>query len=405
MNDAHIPVVVFALVWVLKPTGANLPSALDVGGSGAQRDVSCREDLEYLVGSICCLNCPAGKYVKSPCTQAGQKGECEECDYGTFTEHDNGLKQCFKCTPCHPDQEVVRQCTHTQDTECRCKSGTFCHPDHACEVCRKCSKCKTGEEIVRNCTSTTNTECKKIQPKSASATGVTAVIVACVVATLAIVGIAVCVCKKRIPQRDSGSDLPDRTKAGQYTAISLPGESGGGETGIANLMLPRQPVRAKSLAGVEDEYKMLCESLDSSASNSQSSLAGLPSSAYPATYPRASPVVPRQPNRREDEQLPKLVPMNGEESLKRCFGYFEELDVDQHKRFFRHLGISDNVIKSRENLLYEDRIHELLNIWVEKEGRDASLNDLLKALLELNQRRTAETVMENAMKDGHYYSS
>ncbi|XP_047448760.1 hematopoietic death receptor isoform X2 [Mugil cephalus] len=348
MNDAHIPVVVFALVWVLKPTGANLPSALDVGGSGAQRDVSCREDLEYLVGSICCLNCPAGKYVKSPCTQAGQKGECEECDYGTFTEHDNGLKQCFKCTPCHPDQEVVRQCTHTQDTECRCKSGTFCHPDHACEVCRKCSKCKTGEEIVRNCTSTTNTECKKIQPKSASATGVTAVIVACVVATLAIVGIAVCVCKKRIPQRDSGSDLPDRTKAGQYTAISLPGESGGGETGIANLMLPRQP---------------------------------------------------------EDEQLPKLVPMNGEESLKRCFGYFEELDVDQHKRFFRHLGISDNVIKSRENLLYEDRIHELLNIWVEKEGRDASLNDLLKALLELNQRRTAETVMENAMKDGHYYSS
>lgn len=92
----------------------------------------------------------------------------------------------------------------------------------------------------------------------------------------------------------------------------------------------------------------------------------------------------------------------GEESLRRCFGYFEEMDVDYHKRFFRHLGISDNVIKGKEYLQYEDKIHELLNIWLEKEGRDASLNVLLKALLDLNQRRTAETVKENAIDNGHY---
>lgn len=93
----------------------------------------------------------------------------------------------------------------------------------------------------------------------------------------------------------------------------------------------------------------------------------------------------------------------GEESLRSCFQYFEEIDYDHHKRFFRHLGISDNVIKSKEHHLYEDRIHELLNIWVEKMGREATLNDLLKALLDLNQRRTAETIKDNAILNGHYF--
>ncbi|XP_069380412.1 tumor necrosis factor receptor superfamily member 10B isoform X5 [Paralichthys olivaceus] len=104
----------------------------------------------------------------------------------------------------------------------------------------------------------------------------------------------------------------------------------------------------------------------------------------------------------EEEHL--LIPVNGEESLKKCFELFEEIEFDQHKRFFRHLGISDNVIKSKELDHYEDKIHDLLNIWLEQEGREASLNKLLKALLDLNQRRTAETVKEKAIANGHYFS-
>lgn len=92
----------------------------------------------------------------------------------------------------------------------------------------------------------------------------------------------------------------------------------------------------------------------------------------------------------------------GQESLRQCFGYFEELDFDYHKRFFRNLGIKDNIIKSKDQLQYEDKIHELLNIWLENVGRDASLSDLLKALLNLNQRRTAEAVKENAIHNNHY---
>lgn len=54
-------------------------------------------------------------------------------------------------------------------------------------------------------------------------------------------------------------------------------------------------VRAKSSAAVEDERKVLCESLNSSASNSQYSLTSLP---LPAPPPQAYFMVPVQPNTR-----------------------------------------------------------------------------------------------------------
>lgn len=76
--------------------------------------------------------------------------------------------------------------------------------------------------------------------------------------------------------------------------------------------------------------------------------------------------------------------------------------MDFHKRFFRQLSLNDNMIKSRDYLPYEDKIHELLNHWVEKEGKDASLNELLRVLLDLNQRRTAERIVQRAVSGGHY---
>ncbi|XP_071338036.1 hematopoietic death receptor isoform X1 [Trachinotus anak] len=393
--------VVFSIFsLILKPTGAFPQSGLDLRGRRTQRDVLCRANLEYLYGNICCLNCPAGTYVKSPCTGPGELGKCEDCDYGTYTEHASGFNQCFKCTQCRSDQEILRQCSHTQDTECQCKSGRFCAPDQACEVCKKCSRCKKDEEVVRNCTPTTNTECKKIQAVSTSPSAST-VLVPLVLILAGVISVIVgCWWKKRCQTSDSQRRLPDERKPAQhYTDNCSTEERKNGERpSFSNW----QPVRSKPSVGMEDERKVLCESLNSSASNSQHSLTSLPSSAFPAPPPQVSPAVPRQPNRREEEQFPKLVPVNGEMSLRKCFEYFEEMEVDYHKRFFRHLGISDNVIKSKESLTYEDKIHDLLNIWMEKVGREASLNDLLKTLLDLNQRRTAETVKEKAIHDGHY---
>ncbi|XP_047197397.1 hematopoietic death receptor isoform X2 [Hippoglossus stenolepis] len=391
------------LVLLLSTTGVFPRPGIDFG-SRTKRDVHCTGNLQYPNGNNCCLNCPAGTHVTSHCIKTGERGQCQECDYETYTEHPNHLNQCLKCTKCRPDQEVVRHCMPTQDTECQCKAGRFCDPHQACEICKRCSKCEKDEEIERNCTSTTNTECKKIQPSSGSVSANTPVIVIIVISSLVVVagGVAVFIWKK-CRSTDTGRDLPEEIKVEQdplkHYADSCPTE----ERGYGEIRRPSSShwplVRAKSSVTMEDKHK-LCESLNSSASNSHHSLTGLPS-ALPVTAFHTRPVFARMPDRRE-EDFPKLNPVNDEESLRKCFEYFEDMEIDQHKRFFRNLGIRDNVIKSKELLPYEDKIHELLNIWVEKEGREASLNDLLKALLDLKQRQTAETVMGKAIQDGHY---
>ncbi|XP_069380410.1 tumor necrosis factor receptor superfamily member 10B isoform X1 [Paralichthys olivaceus] len=382
------------LVLLLSSTGVFPQSRIDFGRR-TQRDILC-SDNQYLNGNNCCLNCPAGTHVKSHCSKSGEKGQCQECDYRTYTAHPNELNQCFPCTPCRLDQEIVTPCSTTHDTECECKAGRFCDPHQACEVCKKCSKCEKDEEIERNCTSTTNTECKKIKPNSGSASGNKDVI-AVVFPILGIVAVAVAVAGvilyRRYRSTDSQGDLPEEIKVVQCSTE----ERRNRETrrpSASNCKL----VRAISSVATEDQHNVY-KSLNSSASNSQHSLTGL-QTALPVTAVR--PVFAWTPVSTEEEHL--LIPVNGEESLKKCFELFEEIEFDQHKRFFRHLGISDNVIKSKELDHYEDKIHDLLNIWLEQEGREASLNKLLKALLDLNQRRTAETVKEKAIANGHYFS-
>ncbi|KAI2664739.1 Tumor necrosis factor receptor superfamily member 26 [Labeo rohita] len=106
----------------------------------SSRDVSCREGLEYEHDNICCLNCPAGTYVKKACVRHSEKGVCEPCEFDKFTEHDHGLRMCLSCSKCRIDEETVEKCTNTQNTRCKCKQGSFCLPDQPCEVCKKCSR-------------------------------------------------------------------------------------------------------------------------------------------------------------------------------------------------------------------------------------------------------------------------
>ncbi|XP_058493050.1 hematopoietic death receptor isoform X1 [Solea solea] len=391
----------FLACWaVLCARSLPLPG-VDSVGNRTRRDVHCRYELEYSHNNLCCVLCPAGTHMTAHCTRSGEMGKCEACDDGlTFTEHGNELNRCRECKRCRSDEELVKPCTTTLDAECQCKSGRFCSPDEACEVCKKCKRCGKDEEVVRNCTATTNTECKKVPPKSDPGSEKTTLIV-----TLSLIGSGILIMgcgflwwwKKRQttdPERNSSDD----TKTGQHVTDKCLNE----ETRRPNW---QQLVRTVPQAGTEEERKVLCESLSSSASNSQRSLTGLPCSAY--NPPQCSLAVPVPlPNRRKDEDFPKLVPVNGEESLRKCFEYFEEVHFKFHKRFFRQLGVTDNVIdnviNSKDHLPYEDRINELLKIWIEREGRDASLNSLLKALLNLNQRRTAEVIVGKALGDNLY---
>ncbi|KAM8886984.1 tumor necrosis factor receptor superfamily member 10B-like isoform 1-T1 [Spinachia spinachia] len=399
------PLLLGFYIWMsyLQPSGAFLPN--------------CRDGLEYTSG-VCCSTCPAGKRQASPCTRHGDEGKCEECADGTFTEHANVLDQCFTCMQCRPDQKVVRLCTRTRDGECQCKAGHFCAPDQACELCKKCSSCKHDEALVRNCTSTSNTVCKNRQLDAPSAS-VNAKFLAPVIAAivlLAVIGFVLWKCSRAT---DSPMNPHDRWKAGNTgpppELDSDDDNSGGNDRSngesqrpsCLNVKMPWHLVRARCSSGAEDELKALRHSPGSSAGNSQHSLTAFPSPANPIPPPRAVPKGPVQSDRREEEEeeeeeFPKLVAVNGEESLRKCFEYFEEVDIDLHRRFFRHLDVADNVIKSKDTLPYDDKIHDLLTIWLEKVGRGGTLNVLLTALLDLKQRRTAETVKDKAILHGHY---
>ncbi|XP_074526678.1 hematopoietic death receptor isoform X2 [Halichoeres trimaculatus] len=336
MTKFPLFVVWMVLIWPPKPVRA------------FRLDHHCGGE-EYLSGDICCPNCPAGHYLTSPCTTGGQRTRCEECDDGTYTEHSNHLPQCFRCTQCRSDQEVVRLCTHTQNTECQCKSGRFCAPDQACELCKTCSRCEKDEEMIRNCSSTANTECKKTQLNPGFTADKKSMAVTGILIAAACLGLVVLIVVWVWKRRTRGSS--------------------------------NQPVGLK---------KQRCH--DSHLTEERGKTGTQRSSC--STLILSEQLV--------DKEFPKLVPVNGQESLRKCFEYFEEIDVDYHKRFFRQLGLPDNVIKSKEHLNYEDKIHELLTIWMEKAGKDASLNDLLRALLGINQRRTAETIKENAVHSGYY---
>ncbi|XP_020504483.2 hematopoietic death receptor isoform X2 [Labrus bergylta] len=349
--SALLKYMVFLVLFLFlsaKPTGGFQTSGLDVGIRKVRREIYCSDEEEYRNGDMCCLNCPAGYRMISPCTENGKKGRCEKCDDGRYTEHSNGLKHCFKCTQCRSDQDILKLCSQTQNTECQCRSGGFCALDQACEVCKKCSRCDKDEETVKDCTSTTNTVCKPKTKQSPVLVSEKAIwIVPLSLFALGVIFVFVGV----VWQRRRRATESQRNQS----------------------------------VGLKDGQHDSEESL-----TKERRITHMPSYSNPT-------------RQLEEEEFPKLFPVNGEESLRNCFEYFEEMDVTYLKRFSRKLGMSDNVINSKEPLLFQDKIHDLLNIWMEKEGRDSSLNDLLKALLDLNQKGTAETIKEKAVHNGHYH--
>lgn len=124
ITDSVVFQVLSLLIWLLTPTEAPPQSNLSLIGARTRREVDCRDQQEYRIEGICCLKCPAGDspgakppsvwpatvwsglvcalgtYVTSPCRTSGQRGVCRECDDGTYMEHANGLKQCFRCAQC-----------------------------------------------------------------------------------------------------------------------------------------------------------------------------------------------------------------------------------------------------------------------------------------------------------------
>lgn len=73
-----------------------------------------------------------------------------------------------------------------------------------------------------------------------------------------------------------------------------------------------------------------------------------------------------------------------------------------HNKFFRLIGVSDNHIRIAENGAQADKVYELLKNWMQKQGLKADINNLLDALLSMDQRRSAESIATAALQRGYY---
>ncbi|XP_046697241.1 hematopoietic death receptor isoform X2 [Silurus meridionalis] len=328
----------FVILWSLVVSSNGIRMARDV----------CRDDMGYSYNDICCLNCPAGTYVKEPCSRRFERGMCEQCDFDFYTEHDNGLFKCLECTKCHSDQELVEQCSSTRNTHCQCKAGSFCPPDQPCEICKTCRKCKEDEEIVKSCTPLSNTICQKRGSVSATTSTNTHAVISIVSFIVIVIVIILLFWYWR---KSAGVALKGKWKM----------------------------CRENGSDSVETRHNNHNDDLENGEHES-------------------CPVLT------ESEKVRRLVPLNGDDSLRKCFDMFGDIDVTFHKRFFRILGVSDNSIRTVEgsHFLPEDRVYELLKVWREKEGMKADFNTLIQALLNLDQKLSAECIIAKAIDGRHF---
>ncbi|XP_074195518.1 tumor necrosis factor receptor superfamily member 6 isoform X2 [Rhinolophus sinicus] len=136
------------------------PEVLKLHKNITKRESECPKG-QHREGEFCCQPCPPGTRKASDCSTEGGKLVCEPCPEGEeYTDSKHYSSECRRCSHCDEGHgfEVEKNCTKTQNTQCRCKSNFFCDSP-PCEHCNSCMRCEHG--IIENCTPTTNTKCKE----------------------------------------------------------------------------------------------------------------------------------------------------------------------------------------------------------------------------------------------------
>ncbi|KAI6073696.1 Tumor necrosis factor receptor superfamily member 25 isoform X1 [Aix galericulata] len=116
----------------------------------------------------CCPQCPAGTYLKTPCSIHLNDSHCDACSDGTYLSQPNTRSECHVCYECdhHAFQTVLTNCSATSNVVCGCEPGHFrsCLNEHCSEfTCSKCQLCP-GRLIQRPCSDTQDTLCGSCKP-------------------------------------------------------------------------------------------------------------------------------------------------------------------------------------------------------------------------------------------------
>ncbi|XP_037391491.1 tumor necrosis factor receptor superfamily member 14-like [Pygocentrus nattereri] len=110
----------------------------------------------------CCPMCAPGNRVYRHCTE-DTSTTCVPCLDSTFIDAPNGLRECFSCTVCDPNQglRVKTPCTQSSDTVCEPLDGYHCTDQHrgGCIHALKHTSCSLGQYIKRKGTASKDAEC------------------------------------------------------------------------------------------------------------------------------------------------------------------------------------------------------------------------------------------------------
>lgn len=89
---------------------------------------------------LLCKMCDKGFGVVQQCSY-GRDTLCEECPANTYSDQKSNIDPCLPCTVCEDYEEMISDCTPTQDAECICKSFwlvPFSAVHCECQIGRMC---------------------------------------------------------------------------------------------------------------------------------------------------------------------------------------------------------------------------------------------------------------------------
>uniref|UniRef100_A0A4X1VE86 Tumor necrosis factor receptor superfamily member 10A-like n=1 Tax=Sus scrofa TaxID=9823 RepID=A0A4X1VE86_PIG len=310
--------------------------------------------------------CPPGYHV----SEDGKN--CTSCIHGVdFTIYWNVLPSCLPCTTCKSGEEEKTPCTATADTRCECKPGTF-REENSPEFCQKChTRCPDGMVMATPCTPSSDLKC--MDQESGNSELVVGIAVPCSILLLAVV-IACLVCKCKVQGYGLDPKCMDKV-----------------------LFWRSHPSRGP---GAQDNKLMCGDSLSTllTKKEQEDQEQEKPADVTVQSSREAEHLL--EPAAAEGSQVRRrlLVPADGgdpTECLKQCFDDFSPIvPYDSWNKLMRKMGLTQNEILQIRNHARNpgDALYEMLETWVCRRGREASVNDLLDALEALGQRYAKQEI-------------
>ncbi|XP_064128763.1 tumor necrosis factor receptor superfamily member 10A-like isoform X2 [Loxodonta africana] len=302
--------------------------------------------------------------------------KCISCTRGVnFSNHSNA-PFCLLCSVCKPDEDEISPCTLTRDTECQCKAGTFLERD-APEICQKCSTgCPDGKVQYSPCTPWSDLKCVPREEGFGIWIGIT-VVVFLLLAVLAVI-------LSCIPQGcGMASKYVNRVLFWWLCSQEGPGTHDNAQNeALSNRLDPElgeEGQEQTEVTGDRGQTPVEAEALQVCQNAEESQRGWKP-----------------------------LVPVNGTdptETLRSFFDYFiKEVPFASWKAVMRQMGLRDNemeMARASETDIKE-QCYKMLVQWLQKTGKDASVNTLLDALEAQEQRNARERIQKSLVLSGKY---